>query len=161
MKKISEAERDERWWDRLWARIDVNGPVVRPGLSPCWIWNGARGNFGYGMVMYRGKLMRLNRLFYALATGELPGDLFACHHCDNPPCCNPDHLFAGTSLDNAQDMISKGRGSGRRPKLSGPEEAAIREWYAFGGRSYAVFAEAYGVAAPTIMRIVRRQTCVE
>ena len=49
------------------------------------------------------------RLAYQLFVSEIPAGRIVCHHCDNPFCVNPEHLFLGTVKDNTQDMISKGR----------------------------------------------------
>ena len=66
---------------------------------------------GYGFVGDRwADGMKAHRLAYQVAHGEIPKGLYVLHHCDNPPCCNPDHLFAGTPQDNVDDMRSKGRG---------------------------------------------------
>jgi hypothetical protein len=54
--------------------------------------------------------------------------MLACHHCDNPPCCNPVHLFQGTHLDNNLDSKIKGRNSfGERRPMAKLTDAVVRE----------------------------------
>lgn len=80
----------------------------------CWIWTAARIR-GYGVFRVAGRNIRAPRVSYELFVGPVPRSLSACHHCDNPPCVNPAHLFLGTQKDNMLDMAAKGRGtSGRR-----------------------------------------------
>lgn len=64
---------------------------------------------GYGTMCYRGKATRSHRLAWLLWKWPIPGDKWVLHRCDNPPCCNPDHLFLGTQTDNNKDMAAKGR----------------------------------------------------
>lgn len=64
---------------------------------------------GYVCVGYRGTAHRVHRLMYVLNIGPIPPGLEVCHTCDNPPCCNPDHLFLGTGSVNAYDRVTKKR----------------------------------------------------
>jgi hypothetical protein len=86
--------------ERFWARVEKLS-------TGCWEWSGfrnlARG--GYGYVEGR----RAHRVAWELANGPIPEGLHVCHRCDNPPCCNPSHLWLGTDLDNARDKIAKRR----------------------------------------------------
>lgn len=75
----------------------------------CWIWEGKKDSDGYGII-YIKKNIRAHRFSYELFIEKIPNHLLACHHCDNPTCVNPNHLFIGTALDNARDRDSKNRG---------------------------------------------------
>lgn len=71
----------------------------------CILWAGDCDKAGYGKI--RGVLA--HRIAYTQAFGPIPKSLGVLHHCDNPPCINPKHLFLGTNIDNSKDKVSKGR----------------------------------------------------
>ena len=75
----------------------------------CWPYIKLRNKDGYGKFTYQCKEIKAHRFAWALIHGEIPEGMKILHKCDNPPCCNPNHLFMGTTLDNTRDMISKGR----------------------------------------------------
>lgn len=77
--------------------------------NECWEWNGHRSTSGYGYKCIRRKLTMTHRLAFAWANGPIPPGMFVLHKCDNPPCCNPDHLYLGTAKDNARDMYARKR----------------------------------------------------
>jgi len=75
----------------------------------CWPWAAKTDKRGRGQFKMGGKLILANRLAYQLTFGNIPAGLCVCHTCDNPNCCNPEHLFLGTPTDNQRDCILKGR----------------------------------------------------
>lgn len=75
----------------------------------CIEWWGTRDSNGYGVVKRKGRMVKAHRMVWEECFGPIPKGLFICHHCDNPPCVNPLHLFPGTAADNNRDMMEKGR----------------------------------------------------
>ncbi len=95
--------------DKFWLRVQ------KGDSKDCWLWTTGTYKDGYGCFTFRGPQgkkyqMRAHRVSYSLTHPDKDiSSLFICHKCDNPLCCNPSHLFAGTDLDNNLDKIAKGR----------------------------------------------------
>ena len=104
MKEAAERviELTEKDKSRFWAKVDRSG-----GPDACWLWTAAKRKTGYGLFYIR-RAHGSHRIAWAMDKGPIPDGLCVCHRCDNPPCCNPKHLYAGTKVDNAQDSIRAG-----------------------------------------------------
>ena len=75
----------------------------------CWEWQGTKDSQRYGRLKVNGKPIFAHRFSYSIFKGPLQPGLCIMHTCDNPPCCNPEHLRQGTHGDNMRDKVNKGR----------------------------------------------------
>lgn len=97
----------------FWSKVDKDGEIPKhmPHLGKCWNWTASTDGHGYGVSCFGtpAKKIMCHRLSWIKSVGEIPVGLWVLHHCDNPLCVNPKHLWLGTRQDNTDDMISKGR----------------------------------------------------
>jgi hypothetical protein len=133
--------------------------TIEPG--GCWIWTGCKAGNGYGAIKINQKQYGAHQMAYLFFRGPLPKGLMVCHHCDNPLCVNPKHLFLGTALDNVRDMYSKGRqnpprGSAGSAILTEEQVLEIRKLASESGISRSNLAKSFGVKTATIGAVVRR-----
>lgn len=90
---------------KFWANVDTSA-----GAFECWPWLQSRDlRGGYGQLHTWPKVLKAHRVAYELGHGAIPEGAQVRHTCDNPPCCNPAHLSIGTSQDNHDDMVRRGR----------------------------------------------------
>lgn len=93
---------DEQYLAKFKARTETND-------SGCWLYVLGKDSFGYGQVYVHGVRWKLHRWMFSYHKEEIPRELFVCHTCDIPACCNPEHLWLGTKSDNERDKVAKGR----------------------------------------------------
>lgn len=146
----------QRFWDKVCASDE----------AACWDWRGGRTKKGYGWVATPIGSRSAHRVaaFLSGMIVDLQSPQHILHRCDNPPCCNPSHLFLGNNADNVADRVAKGRSgssprhgeSNRMAKLSLEEVYAIRR-LANINLSQSEIAKAYGVRQPAISRIISGQ----
>lgn len=153
--------------ERFWSHVEKT--------ETCWLWTGSKRNKGYGAFVWadvEGKVVqgRAHRFVYELLVSPIPAGLFVLHHCDNPACVNPDHLFVGTNQDNVSDMMQKGRHVAGGTYTEGKYERGVKHHNArlteydikairtdrVQGLSYSNLAEKYGIAPAHAYRIVNR-----
>jgi hypothetical protein len=164
-KKYTRTKRplDEKGIQDFWQK------VAAPNERGCMEFSGSRGPTGYGCHSFKSFRHYAHRLSWELTNGEIPEGMHVLHRCDNPPCCNPDHLFIGTPKDNVKDMVQKGRKARfsipgylqSQSKLSVDDIRSIRERYQPGKTKHKrvtlpMLAAEYGVAISLIERVVKR-----
>jgi hypothetical protein len=138
--------------ERFWSCVDRSG-------NGCWEWRGRRDENGYGRTSVGGRRNHgTHRVAWELTHGSTK--LCVLHRCDNPPCCNPDHLFVGTKRDNAIDRQAKGRSKNLdrgdlhpKAKLTAPEVAEMRALRASGWTQIAL-AQRFGISRGNVSKIV-------
>lgn len=147
----------------FWSKVNIRES------EECWPFQGHLTKKGYGGCGRRG---RAHRVAWELTYGPIPNGLHVLHKCDNPSCCNPRHLFLGTSLDNSRDMVNKGRSSrgdkhysrihperaSRGEVISKFKETDIRKIRAMKDVSRKIIAKRFHISPAQISRILNGKT---
>lgn len=147
---------------RFWSKVDVGES------DACWEWQGTRVSSGYGQIRTDLGTEYSHRVSWQLHHGEIPAGKEVCHHCDNPPCVNPSHLFVGTRSANMKDMADKGRGNtdpswlyrkGERNSRAKLTENQVREirYLCSNGMMQKDVAKMFNVCKQAVSDIVRRK----
>lgn len=128
--------------------------IIDPNTN-CWIWTGTKSNSGYGIIAYKNKKIRVHRLSAMIWLDfDLKSKLFVCHHCDNPPCFNPNHLFIGTAQDNSIDYVRKGLS---KTKLNESDILEMREMFFNNNISREELKKIFNVSYESICKIIMKK----
>lgn len=106
------ARRKRSLEERFWSKVDRGAP------DDCWPWLRAISQDGYGRFVVSldpQRVVGAHRVAFELTAGAIPHGMNVLHHCDNPRCVNPAHLYAGTQAQNVADMMRRGRWGGYDP----------------------------------------------
>lgn len=138
-------------WEKIAARVE------RITESGCWVFMGALTSKGYGNVLGSdGANVTTHRASYEHHFGPVPNGLLVCHECDVKCCVNPDHLYAGTRADNAQDALMRGQmPTGTRNGASRHSDEVVRSILVAmkDGKSRSTIATEFGVSYWTVRDI--------
>jgi hypothetical protein len=138
--------------DRFWSKVEKT--------DGCWNWTSCLNKKGYGNFSVNSRMRRAHRVSYEMHCEPIPPGMLVLHHCDNPRCIRPDHLFLGTNADNMADKVAKGREahvgvqgvSHPRAKLTEAQVLAIRSMRGPETR----IAEKFGISVRSINDIRNR-----
>lgn len=136
-------------WDTQRMTVEERFSHYTVKSDGCWVWRGPVNHNGYGVLSLGGGAKMLAHRWSYEHDKEALNGLLACHHCDNPLCVNPSHLFAGTDADNHADKAMKLRAG----KVLSPEQ--VFEIKALIGQSMPLhkIAEGFCCSRKTIQRI--------
>ena len=144
--------------ERVAQHLDPPDPV-----TGCIEWNGRKTpKMGYGRIVINGVAQVVHRVMWEVRHGPIPEGMLVLHHCDNPPCCNDEHLFLGTYQDNTDDMIAKGRSPDVKGskngfhKLSDEEVIEVKRLISCG-QKIQVIADRFKVTKSAISDIKRKK----
>lgn len=154
MNKWTLLEMEQSDVARFWSKVATTEP------DACWNWQ--KGKFsrsGYGSFWHKTRSYQAHRIAYMLEVGSLDAALEICHSCDNPPCCNPRHLFQGTHAENISDAATKHRmrcpngEAHHNSKLNGLQVALILS----ASGKHRDIAKQFGISQVHVSRIKRRE----
>lgn len=151
------AELDQKFIEGIKRRLKKYTQAMPSG---CIEWIAGKNPAGYGVMGTWPKTTLAHRAAWMAVNGQIENGLHVCHHCDNPSCCNPDHLFLGTPADNCADKMRKGRwkqgAKNPRRGSDAPQskltEAQVREIFLATGPQKQIAAR-YGIVQQTVSDI--------
>jgi len=152
-RKYCSPECYHNYRSNFWAK-------VKKGIY-CWEWQGAKDKDGYGKFSL--KSLRTHRYSWVMHFGKIPKGVFVLHHCDNPSCVRPSHLWLGTHQDNMDDMRRKGRenfakGEGHsQAKITNKVVRKIRELSKRPELTQEKIGEMFGISQTQTGRIIRKK----
>jgi hypothetical protein len=142
--------------------------IKKNEITGCMEWQGEKHPYGYGRfyVIHKNKNRKQLRVLsyrfmWELFNGPIPKELELCHYCDNPPCCNIDHLFLGTHKENMKDAGIKGKMGGPRGEankfhvLQNKDVVKIKQLGVEGKLYHREIGEIFNVSQVTISKIIR------
>lgn len=150
---ISHEERIKLFWNN----INKKSP------TECWEWQKGKNKDGYGQFKFMGRNQSTHRVAFFIEYGEFDKKLCVCHKCDNPTCCNPNHLFLATSAENTQDKVLKGRHKvpcgekNGQSKLFDKDIIKIRNLYS-RNMPQSIIAKLFNLHQSNVHHIVHRKT---
>lgn len=115
-------------------------------ITGCWVWMGYMTDRGYACFEIKGRNIRVHRLSWELWNGTISPGIEVCHQCDNPICCNPEHLFLGTHRENINNKVEKSR---HRLKYTVEQYRAVLE----DAGSLIAISKRHGISASQVARI--------
>ncbi len=143
---------------RFWSKVRLPDLI---GTDECWLWMACCTKLGYGRFYFCHEQMSAHRASYIFSIGPIPDDLFVLHHCDNPPCVNPAHLFLGTNADNVKDAINKSRwpvgDHHSQHRLTADQVIELRGRFLTDNITKKELAAEYGITDVMVGKIIRRE----
>lgn len=138
---------------RFWNKVEIKSE------DECWPWKAGRankldtkdGNYGMFWNKNKSRMENAHRVAYRLTYGEFDENKLVCHRCDNPPCCNPKHLYLGDKGTNAADCVGL---TGRQSRWHECDLILIRLMH-LKGFTQRVIADLYKVNQSTISDILK------
>lgn len=159
----------ESFIKRFFEKVNKDGPVhpYNSKLGKCWIWIAGKSNQGYGRIRlsgyYAGRILAHRASYQIHHQKIVQKEKQVCHSCDNTSCVNPEHLWIGDHLSNAQDKEKKGRHNA--PKGTNHFRSAFTEndiknirKLIIEGYTHGAIAKQFGVVRGTISSIHKRKT---
>lgn len=140
--------------ERFWANVAIGAP------DECWPWRRAKPG-KYGFFQADRRCTHAHRYAWIFTHSDIDTGICVCHKCDNPPCCNPNHLFLGSHAENAADKVAKGRQSRAtthgRARLTTSQVREIRAMYR-AGQLPRLIAQALGLNLSTVACVAYGRT---